>query len=54
MDENSALPFMLSLQAAPMDKEEIEDLIKKCFEADNNGEINFLSFWSGQHLIFLS
>ncbi|CDJ36218.1 uncharacterized protein EMH_0040910 [Eimeria mitis] len=35
------------LMAAPMDKEEIEDLIKQCFEADNNGEINFLSFWSG-------
>ncbi|CDI85782.1 Proteophosphoglycan 5, related [Eimeria praecox] len=35
------------LMAAPMDREEIEDLIKKCFEADNNGEINFLSFWSG-------
>ncbi|CDJ52249.1 Proteophosphoglycan ppg4, related [Eimeria brunetti] len=35
------------LMAAPMDKEEIEELIKKCFEADNNGEINFLSFWSG-------
>ncbi|CDJ39042.1 hypothetical protein, conserved [Eimeria tenella] len=30
-----------------MDKEEVEDLIKKCFEADNNGEINFLSFWAG-------
>lgn len=37
-----------------MDKEEIEDLIRRCFEADNNGEINFLSFWSGQHLIALS
>lgn len=34
-----------------MDKEEVEDLIKKCFEADNNGEINFLSFWAGQYSI---
>ncbi|XP_026194497.1 uncharacterized protein LOC34620802 [Cyclospora cayetanensis] len=42
------------LMAAPMDKEEIEDLIKKCFEADNNGEINFLSFWAGmEHLLEL-
>lgn len=41
-------PLVLRIQAAPMDKDEIEDLIKKCFEADNNGEINFLSFWAGQ------
>ncbi|KAL8455489.1 hypothetical protein Emag_000618 [Eimeria magna] len=35
------------LMAAPMDKEEVADMIKTCFEADNNGEINFLSFWAG-------
>ncbi|KAL8450601.1 hypothetical protein Emed_002473 [Eimeria media] len=42
------------LMAAPMDKEEIADMIKTCFEADNNGEINFLSFWAGmEHLLEL-
>ncbi|KAL8436213.1 hypothetical protein Efla_003743 [Eimeria flavescens] len=35
------------LMAAPMDKDEVVDMIKTCFEADNNGEINFLSFWAG-------
>lgn len=36
------------MQAAPMDKDDIEDLIRRCFEADNNGEVNFLSFWAGE------